>query len=182
VEAGRRWRGAYGYYYNLHADRPDKPPHGPARSGQPTSASGQNAGATVYVVGQQNSAITTDSNGNFNLTVNPALSGTVLSSPSFFSRLFKAAATVQSYGLVVISAGSSHGRKIEITLTDGNVDPISTIYINTVGTISGKAFLANQTDHRDHGLHPERPSARSRPRTAAIRSATRFRRLRLCEG
>ncbi len=111
------------------------------------TASGQNSGATVYVIGQQDNGTTTDSNGNFSLTVDPTLSGTVLSSPSFFARLFKAASTTKVYGLVVISAAKSHGRKTEITVTNGTVDPISTIYINTVGMVSGKAYLQGQTDH-----------------------------------
>jgi len=116
-----------------------------------SSASGKNANATVYVVGQQNNATTTDSNGNFTMNMNVSLSGTVLSSPSWFGSFFKAAAmaaaTAKSFGLVVLSEGNTHGRKTEITVTDGKVDPISTIYINTVGSITGKATLQGASDH-----------------------------------
>ncbi len=112
----------------------------------PTS-NGKNAGATVYVVGQQDKATTTDSSGNFNLNVDPTLSGTVLSSPSFIGSLFKAASVTKTFGLVVLSSGKTHGRKTAITTTDGKPDPVSTIYVNTVGTISGKATLQGQTDH-----------------------------------
>ncbi|MDA8099074.1 MAG: Ig-like domain-containing protein [Nitrospiraceae bacterium] len=114
----------------------------------PTSAAGQNSGATVYVVGQQDKAATTDANGNFTLTVDATLTGTVLSSPKgFFASLFKAAGDVKQYGLVVISSQNSHGRKTEVQVTEGQANSLDTIYINTVGSITGKAYLQGQTDH-----------------------------------
>ncbi len=129
-----------------------------------SSASGQNSGATVYVIGQQDSAVQTDSNGNFNLPVDATLSGTVLSSPS----VKHAATGAKTFGLVVFKAGTdiidvnspelphaaatsgagqAHGRKVEVSVTEGQTNTVPTIYINTVGSISGKARLQNASDH-----------------------------------
>lgn len=116
-----------------------------------STASGEQAGSTVYVVGQQDKATTTDSNGNFNLTVDATLSGTILSSPKgFLASLFKTAGDVKQFGLVVLSKGNAygkHGRKTEVQVTEGQATTLDTIYINKVGTISGKALLQGKTDH-----------------------------------
>lgn len=112
------------------------------------SSNGTHAGATVYIIGQQDMAVQTDSNGNFSLSVNAQLSGTVL------SRLFKkrAAPVTQTYGLVVISAAKNHGKKIEVPVTDGQLTPVAPILINTVGTLSGKALLQNAPNNDHTGI------------------------------
>ncbi|MDA8099076.1 MAG: hypothetical protein M0042_05565 [Nitrospiraceae bacterium] len=111
------------------------------------TANGQNANATVYVVGQQDKAVTTDANGNFTLTMDTTLSGTILKAKSFWASIFGASAATKQYGLVVISNALGHGHKTEVDVVDGQVNTLSTIYINTVGSISGKAFLQGATDH-----------------------------------
>ncbi len=112
-----------------------------------TSANGQQAGASVYVIGQQNNAATADANGNFTLTVDATLTGTILQAPSFWAKIFGATATAKQFGLVVLSSAKGHGKKTEVQVTESQVNTLNTIYINTVGQISGKAFLQGQADH-----------------------------------
>jgi uncharacterized protein YjdB len=118
------------------------------------SANGQQSGATVYVVGQQNSGTTTDSNGNFTLYVNPQLSGTVLASPGIkrgaragaVSRVATGTQTL-SYGIIVVDSNDSHGVKSDVLIVTDQTNTCPTLYINTVGSIAGHAFLQGASDH-----------------------------------
>ena len=118
------------------------------------SAGGKESGATVYVIGQQNSGTTSDSNGNYTLNVNPQLSGTVLASAKLKQGLkagavSKVATGTQTlvYSIVVVDSDDSHGRTVDVTIVTNQTNSAPTIYINTVGQISGHAYLQGQTDH-----------------------------------
>jgi len=107
------------------------------------SSSGKNVNASVYVIGQENNVVKTDSNGNFNLSVKTSISGTILSKPSRHSM----AAGAQQYGLIVISEGDTHGRKVEVDIVEGQANAAGTIYVKKVGIINGFAMLEGAADH-----------------------------------
>ena len=68
----------------------------------PTST-GTNSGATVPVIGQEDPAVQTDGNGNFNLNVQPQLSGTVPGGPSLNGRSRMAPDTkIINYGSILV--------------------------------------------------------------------------------
>lgn len=121
----------------------------------PTSA-GTNSGATVYVIGQEDAAVQTDANGNFQLNVDPQLTGTVLSGPSLRSRPAKTAVARVPAGTMTIDYGiivafphldPSHGRKVNFLAVTDQQNTAPTIYVNTVGSITGHAYLQGRTDH-----------------------------------
>lgn len=119
-----------------------------------STATGKQSGATVYAMGQQNNSVTTDSNGNYTLYVNPQLSGSVLTSPRLKTRLQSPAirkvaagtATI-TYYIVVVDSNDSHGRMVPVQIVTNQTNTASTIYINQVGTISGHAYLQGATDN-----------------------------------
>ncbi len=124
-------------------------------SADPT-ANGAQVGATVYVIGQEGSSVQTDSNGNFSLNVDPQLSDIVLSGPSLKGRPARTASSrlpagtkTINYGIIVAfpHLDPSHGRKVNFLAVTDQHNTVPTIYVNTVGSITGHAYLQNQTDH-----------------------------------
>jgi len=145
-----------------------------------TTAINEQKNATVYVIGQQNNTVKTDDNGNYSITCNVQLSSLIASSPSFISSIKgivhslapKQSASSQTYGLIVISDGNDHGRKTEVQATEGQDNAVSTIYINTVGSISGRAYLQNATNNDNTGIMVYIPGTSFSAMTAADGSFT----------
>lgn len=112
-----------------------------ADPGDPSS-NNQVGGATVYIIGQEDKAVYTGSDGSFSLTVSTQLSNLILAG----LRPATAPQTKQ-YGLVVISSEETHGRKTEVLITEDEDNTAPGLTIAKVGSITGTAYLEGKTDH-----------------------------------
>jgi hypothetical protein len=116
-----------------------------------SSAAGSQSGATVYAQGQQSTGTTASSSGNFTLNINPGLSGTVLASSKMkkaggVSRVASGTQTL-TYTIIVVDSSDTHGRSVDVQIVTNQSNTAATIYINTVGKISGHAYLQGASDH-----------------------------------